>query len=132
MAVGVILLLETERQLPADRWLPIERPLTGLKGCQVKSATGACMKVGPIQEDASVLDQAGGLVVFAPVSPEAITCFRDELPVVGGETFGVLLDSRQVFIIEEPGSHRAASLLHLRGRRRVDPLTPVAVDAGPR
>ena len=39
-------------------------PLAGLKGAEVKSAAGACMKVGPIQEDAGVVDEAGGLVLL--------------------------------------------------------------------
>ena len=54
VVVGVM--LEAQRQLPADVGLPVDVPLAGLDRSDVQSTTGAAGKVGLVVEDAGALD----------------------------------------------------------------------------
>ena len=130
VAVVVGVLVETDRNLPADVWLPVERTLTVSHGRLVQGTPGAVLETGTVQEDARIID---GLR-----DPFAVAVLEDRPPISGRApqvpTHRARADRSALGSTVGPPCRRngaigATPVLVLRGQLREDSRAALAVDA---
>lgn len=115
-----------DRQLPANIRLGLHDADATVDGKFVQRTTGARRKARPVQENAGTVDDLGLSAAVLVLLGDLLGAV--ELPVIGAEFFGPLLDPLLVGLVGEVRAERAASVVW---PICIDSLAPGAEDAGP-
>ena len=89
------------------------------------------MKVGTIQEDASVFHEASRRVAVFVGLDDAIFALGFELPLVVSESFGGLDDTLDILFVDKVRAIATTALRHVRGITVKNTFAAVVKDASP-